>query len=225
MREHTQHTPPSVTLAHRPIGTTLRRWGALLRVGMAKALLGPLFQIAYRLGGPRFLQGLFFVVPSQWIVFFATRIGWSVPEETLFSGHLQLVHLGEAGLKHLRIGPSCYFGPDVLLDLSDVISLGSHVSLSPRVTILTHADPGTGGYLEQHFYPSMTAPVHIEDDVWVGAGAVLLPGVRIGTGSVVAAGAVVTRDVAPQTVVAGVPARVVKQLTPPPRARPASPEG
>lgn len=53
--------------------------------------------------------------------------------------------------------------------------------------------------------------IHIGDDVWIGANAIILPGVRIGSGSVVAAGAVVTRDVPAFSVVAGVPARVIKQ--------------
>jgi acetyltransferase-like isoleucine patch superfamily enzyme len=62
--------------------------------------------------------------------------------------------------------------------------------------------------------------VTIDDDAYVGAGATLLPGVRIGTGAVVAAGAVVTHDVEPRTIVAGVPARRLHASAP---ARPAAP--
>jgi maltose O-acetyltransferase len=54
--------------------------------------------------------------------------------------------------------------------------------------------------------------VRIGDDVWIGGHATILPGVTIGDGAVVAAGAVVTKDVPPYTVVAGVPARVVKKI-------------
>ena len=58
-----------------------------------------------------------------------------------------------------------------------------------------------------------SAPVRIGDDVWIGAGAVLLPGVTVGRGSVVGAGSVVTADVPPMTVVAGTPARVLRAIT------------
>lgn len=57
-----------------------------------------------------------------------------------------------------------------------------------------------------------TKPVIIEDDVWIGMGAVILKGVRIGKGSIVAAGAIVTRDVPPNSIVAGNPATIVKQI-------------
>lgn len=60
------------------------------------------------------------------------------------------------------------------------------------------------------------APVIVGDDAWIGASATILKGIRIGDRAVVAAGAIVTRDVAPDTVVAGIPARVVKELDPPP---------
>ena len=60
--------------------------------------------------------------------------------------------------------------------------------------------------------PPSATPVIVEDDVLIGANAVILEGVRVGTGSVVAAGAVVTEDVPSQTVVAGQPARVIKQV-------------
>jgi acetyltransferase-like isoleucine patch superfamily enzyme len=53
----------------------------------------------------------------------------------------------------------------------------------------------------------------VEDDVWIGAGAIITDGVRIGKGAVVAAGAVVTKDVLPHTVVAGIPARIIKDIT------------
>ena len=59
---------------------------------------------------------------------------------------------------------------------------------------------------------SFPAPIHIGRDVWIGANAVILPGITIGDGAVIAAGAVVTKDVPENTVAGGVPARVIKTI-------------
>lgn len=61
--------------------------------------------------------------------------------------------------------------------------------------------------------PEMTKPIKIGNDVWVGGGAIILPGVTVGDGSTVGAGSVVTRDVEPYTVVAGNPARTIRRLS------------
>jgi len=57
-------------------------------------------------------------------------------------------------------------------------------------------------------------PVTIEEDCWLGTGAIVLPGVSIGRGSIIGAGAVVTKDIPPLSLAVGVPARVVRQITP-----------
>jgi acetyltransferase-like isoleucine patch superfamily enzyme len=82
-----------------------------------------------------------------------------------------------------------------------LVSIGDGVSIGIRVTIIAHFREGEGG--EQR------PTVRIEDDVYVGAGALILPNVTIGRGAVVAAGSVVTRSVAPFTMVQGNPARPV----------------
>lgn len=90
------------------------------------------------------------------------------------------------------------------------VTIGSHVNLAQGITIsaLNHnfADPS----LPIDAQGVSTSQIVIEDDVWIGANAVVLPGVRIGRHSVVAAGAVVTRDVPSGSLVAGVPATVRK---------------
>ena len=75
------------------------------------------------------------------------------------------------------------------------------------------------GVLELVMFVEENFGITVEDDVWIGAGAIITVGVRVGRGSVVAAGAVVTHDVPPHTVVAGVPAKGIKSITrddPPP---------
>lgn len=86
--------------------------------------------------------------------------------------------------------------------------------MGPSCTIIgmNHNTDRTDVPMIQQGYHAKVAPV-IEDDVWIGAKKTILPGKRIGTGSIVAAGAVVTRDVPPFSVVGGNPARVIRQRT------------
>jgi acetyltransferase-like isoleucine patch superfamily enzyme len=92
------------------------------------------------------------------------------------------------------------------------VTIGNHVNLAQGITItaLNHNFAETNKRIDEQGVS--TRPVIIEDDVWIGANAVVLPGVRIGTHSVVAAGAIVTKDVPPHSLVTGVPAKVIKQL-------------
>ncbi|MGW5455247.1 sugar O-acetyltransferase [Nocardia sp. NPDC003979] len=89
------------------------------------------------------------------------------------------------------------------------ISIGDNVMIAPKVSLVTGGHPLPPA--ERREYVT-SAPIVIEDDVWIGAAAVITQGVTIGAGSVVAAGAVVTRDVPARTLVAGVPARVIKSI-------------
>ena len=93
---------------------------------------------------------------------------------------------------------------------TDLLTIEDKVGIGPCVTILIHSDPFPSPL--QELYPKKTLPVHIKTGAWIGAGAIILPGVTIGDFSVIAAGAVVTKDVPPYTMVAGVPAKVVKEL-------------
>jgi acetyltransferase-like isoleucine patch superfamily enzyme len=118
------------------------------------------------------------------------RLWWYGPRQVRRSG--------------MAIGAGTQINRDCVLDARGSLHIGDHVSISPEVVILTadhdHTAPG---------FPLRQRPVTIEDNVWIGMRALVLPGVRIGRGAVVAAGAVVTKDVDPLTVVAGIPARVV----------------
>ncbi|WP_217246924.1 DapH/DapD/GlmU-related protein [Streptomyces sp. AC602_WCS936] len=89
------------------------------------------------------------------------------------------------------------------------ISIGDNVMIAPKVSLITGGHPLP--LAERRAYVT-SAPIVIEDDVWIGAAAVVTQGVTIGAGAVVAAGAVVTGDVPAGTLVAGVPARVVKGI-------------
>jgi maltose O-acetyltransferase len=91
-----------------------------------------------------------------------------------------------------------------------LVRIGNHVMLGPGVHIYTAAHLLQAELRNQGW--EVAKPVTIEDNVWVGGGAILLPGVTVGYEAVVGAGSVVTHDVAPHTVVAGNPARPIRQL-------------
>jgi acetyltransferase-like isoleucine patch superfamily enzyme len=111
-----------------------------------------------------------------------------------------------------RIGRDCLVGEYTVIRGQGGVEIGDRVYTSPHTQILAvnHVfDDARRPFIEQ----GITAQgIVIEDDVWLGASAVVTDGVRVGKGAVVAAGAVVTEDVPAHTVVAGVPARVVRRL-------------
>lgn len=94
---------------------------------------------------------------------------------------------------------------------TDLLFIGDGVGIGPRVTIVINSDPYPSPL--QKIYPKKTKPVNIRKGVWIGAGAIVLPGVTIGEFSVVAAGTVVVKDIPPYSVAAGVPARVVRKFS------------
>lgn len=105
---------------------------------------------------------------------------------------------------HTRIGlHNTIIGP---------VLIGSHVNLAQGITVtaLNHNFEDFEKRIDEQGVSTST--VIIEDDIWIGANAVVLPGVTIGHHSVVAAGAVVTKDVPPHSLVAGVPAKIIKQI-------------
>ncbi|MDJ0753634.1 MAG: acyltransferase [Ardenticatenaceae bacterium] len=111
------------------------------------------------------------------------------------------------------IGENCLIGEYSVIRGQGGVKIGNRVYASPfsQIIAVNHVfDDPDRSFIEQ----GITAEgITIEDDVWLGASCVITDGVHIGEGAVVAAGAVVTKDVPPHTVVAGVPARPLKQIT------------
>jgi acetyltransferase-like isoleucine patch superfamily enzyme len=117
---------------------------------------------------------------------------------------------GSAIGEGLKIGNNSSIGPYSYIGCSGYIEIGDNVMMSPRVSI----------YAENHLFdrPDLTIKeqgvkrefVKIEDDCWIAANTVILAGVTIGRGSIIAAGSVVTKDIPPYSIVGGVPAKVIK---------------
>lgn len=86
------------------------------------------------------------------------------------------------------------------------ITIGNHVEIGPNVTLVTD------NHDLHHHNILKCQPINIEDNAWIGANAIVLPGVTVGQNAIIAAGATVTKDVPANTIVAGTPAKVIKQL-------------
>lgn len=110
--------------------------------------------------------------------------------------------------RKVSIGNNCAINHDVFILGSSGIEIGDNVVLSARCMIID-AGLDTSNFANTHERKYIDAPVAIGSGVWVGAGAIILPGVTIGEKSIVGAGSVVTRDVPPRSIVAGNPARVI----------------
>jgi acetyltransferase-like isoleucine patch superfamily enzyme len=122
-------------------------------------------------------------------------------------GRVIRTQLGTGPDGKLIIGDHVGINEGVSIFALDEIRIDDYAMIADYVSIAdaTYHDLAPG-------LPARTAPVHIERNVWLGRNVVVLPGVTIGANSVVAAGAVVTRDVAPNTLVGGVPARFMRAL-------------
>ena len=113
--------------------------------------------------------------------------------------------------KNIEIGSGAFLSTEIRFSaLKDKVIIGNNVLIGPRVMFETGGHglrykPGVGR-------GTTTKPIQIEDEVWVGAGVIVLQGVTIGRGSVIAAGAVVTKNVEPNTLVGGVPAKFIRMI-------------
>ncbi|WP_235853979.1 acyltransferase [Mucilaginibacter terrenus] len=107
------------------------------------------------------------------------------------------------------IGDNSVVNGKCRLDNKSSITIGSNVSISQEVMILSaDHDPYSPNF------EGREKPVIIEDYVWIGSRAIIMPGVTLGKGSVVSAGAVVTKNVSPYEIVGGVPAKLIKMRNP-----------
>jgi acetyltransferase-like isoleucine patch superfamily enzyme len=115
----------------------------------------------------------------------------------------------------VNIGKGVYIGHEVIFDrvFTDHITIGDHASIGDRAIITAHANIPSDTKLK-HLYPRSIKRTTIGKGVWIMPNVTIIPGVNVGDESVVATGAVVTKDVPPRVLVAGVPAKVVKDLNP-----------
>lgn len=110
--------------------------------------------------------------------------------------------------EELSFGTQVDIGEFVVLRAAGGLTIGNRVLIAAGAIITTSGHP----IALPRYGVNELAPITIGDDVWIGAGALILPGVTVGHGSIIAAGAVVSKNVPPLSIVAGVPARVIKDV-------------
>lgn len=152
------------------------------------------------------------------------RIGKNVvfePEVMIF--HPETIELGDnvyvghrAILKgyykgYMVIGDSVWIGQNAFFHSAGGLAVGDRVGIGPNVTILTSTHKEEGRRVPILLSDLEFAPVSVEEDCDIGVGAIVLPGVTVGRGSQIGAGAVVKKNVPPYSVVAGVPGRVIRR--------------
>lgn len=114
-------------------------------------------------------------------------------------------------LRGVKIGKNVHIGPMVTIDdvYPNFVIIEDGVSIAGQNFILTHNKPLK---YHKHLSEAFLAPVIIKKNVWIAIGVIILPGVTVGEGAIVASGSVVTKDVPPNTLVGGVPAKVLKEF-------------
>jgi acetyltransferase-like isoleucine patch superfamily enzyme len=141
----------------------------------------------------------------------AIRQAWSELTGTAVDATFSLIPpvYSEHGLS-IRVGRNVFINQGCTLNDIGGIEIGDDVLIGPRVSLITSGHPLDPNQRRRQI---VAAPIVIQRNVWLGAGATVLQGVTVGEDSVVAAGAVVTRDVPSGTLVAGVPAQVVRPIS------------
>lgn len=138
--------------------------------------------------------------------------GFSLAYGVGFSGRPKIVGEGDI-YGRLSLGEYSYVNIGAHFDLSETITIGDQVFIAQHVIFLTNTHEI--GEWSQRAGKLLMKPIVVQDGAWIGARTLILPGVTIGAGAIVAAGSVVTKDVAPHTVVGGTPAKEIKSLPTP----------
>lgn len=111
---------------------------------------------------------------------------------------------------HIFIGDKVFINYDCVILDCNIVRIGNNVMLAPKVQIYTAHHPLDPEIRRTEL--EMATPVTIENDVWIGGGAIICPGVTIGAGTTIGAGSVVTKDIPARVLAAGNPCRVIREI-------------
>lgn len=145
----------------------------------------------------------------RWIqIMMLKKRGWVLSDNVMISIH----GVKKIGGGRIYCADNVNINAECMLIASSDITIGKNSTLAYRTLLTTNANPNAPYNELCKIYPPIHKEIRIGDNVWVGAGVIVLPGCRIGNNSVIAAGAVVCSDIPDNCMAAGVPAKVKKQL-------------
>jgi maltose O-acetyltransferase len=166
--------------------------------------LHPRLRLAQLLAAP-----LPIYVGNRWRTLLLRWAGFQIGPGTVIWG-MPTITGGKDLRANLRIGRSCWLNAGCFIDAGAAVFIGDHVSIGQQALLIT-VSHALGDATRRAAAPT-ALPIMIGNGAWLGARCTILPGVEVGAGAVVAAGAVVTHNVPPHTLVGGVPARPIRQL-------------
>lgn len=176
---------------------------------LQKKLKGYSFSLLFRLEFESLFFGVASLIPTTFGVFirgmFAKVFFKQCAGFAWIQPRIILVHTDR-----IRVGTNFGVNTGTYINGIGGIEIGNYVLIGSNVTISSGEHPINGHYPEIFTRPTIPKKITIEDDVWIGAGAVIMPGVTLSKGTVVGANAVVTKNTVPYSVVAGVPAKVLR---------------
>lgn len=189
-------------------GQILKKWGKVQNAPLTYRVLDKPYHYWEKLfhkGWQRYMLFQIGLVPSHHLRRFVYRaLGAEIGKNVVFHFKTEI-----RGIHKLKIGRGTIVGDNVLLAAQCGLTIGEHVNISSNVSVYSvahdHRDPWF------RCTPQTTRPITIGDRVWLGSNVIVLTGVNIGEGSVCCAGCVVTKDVEPYAVVAGIPAKKVNE--------------
>lgn len=189
-------------------GQILKKWGKEQNAPLVYRVFDKPYQYwekIFRKGWQRYMLFQVGLFPSHHIRRFIYKaLGAEIGKNVVFHFRTEV-----RGLHRLKIGDGTIIGDNALLAAQRGLTIGNNVNLSSNVSIYSGAHDHRDPYFRST--PATTRPITIGDRVWIGSNAIILTGVNIGEGAVVCAGCVVTKDVDPYAVVAGIPARKVNE--------------
>lgn len=198
---------PAIKAVYQPLYDAMRARRMLSEAAQRVLLYQPMFRAQCQHAGKN-------IYLYQGMPYIAGDLRLNVGDHCKISAQTSLVAGHRFDAPTLTLGHHTNIGPGVVISVSQSVTLGNYVRVATGVMICDNPGHPKDAIARrsQPVDPQDVRPVVIEDDVWIGTNAMIMPGVHIGQGAIIAAGSIVTRDIPAYCVAAGSPAKVIHHL-------------